>query len=508
MCDRTPVPPADAVWGTTPDTAARGTTPPDQAARGLIAAAYAAFSAFGAFWGVWGASVPRVQARAGISVGELGFALLFVGAGALPAMLLAGRALDRWGQAVAAATIAVLGAVGAGAVVAGRGLASLCVGLTLVGAASGAADVAMNSLIGRAERLVDRPVIARAHGVFSTAVVASSLAAGAAYAVSPRPVTVFLAAAALCLLAAAYMLKRLPAQTDARRTGADRHRDRTATTDADAADAVAAAAVATIAAGSNAADADAADAVAADAVAAAGGAGRSRTGPRIGPLVLVGVLGALAFASENAHQSWAAVFAQDELHAGAGLAAVAPAVFAATVAVTRLSLGTVRAAPARTVLLAGAVASAVGAVVVAAARSFPVAAVGLVVVGAGTAVLFPTLLSIVTRHIAESHRGRATSIVSTVSYLGFLLGPVYVGAWADHAGLRVAMLAVAAIAVALFALAPPLLRLSGFTAAPPPNAPPDTASERTEASSPDTASERAEAKADADAVRALPESAP
>ena len=43
-----------------------------------------------------------MQDQAGVSDGELGLALLFVGAGALPAMLLVGRALDRWGLQVAA----------------------------------------------------------------------------------------------------------------------------------------------------------------------------------------------------------------------------------------------------------------------------------------------------------------------------------------------------------------------------------------------------------------------
>jgi MFS family permease len=52
--------------------------------------------------------------------------------------------------------------------------------------------------------------------------------------------------------------------------------------------------------------------------------------------------------------------------------------------------------------------------------------------------------------------------VTIVSYLGFIAGPVYVGLWADALGLRTAMLAVAALGVALFALVPALLRLSGF----------------------------------------------
>jgi MFS family permease len=50
-----------------------------------------------------------------------------------------------------------------------------------------------------------------------------------------------------------------------------------------------------------------------------------------------------------------------------------------------------------------------------------------------------------------------------VSYLGFLVGPVYVGLWADAVGLRGAMLAVAALAVGLFVLTPALLHLSGFS---------------------------------------------
>src|SRR4051812_1662327 len=82
--------------------------------RRVIASAFVAFAAFGSFWGVWGASVPRVQRQVAISAGQLGFALLFVGAGALPAMLLVGRALDRWGLGVAAVVISALGGVGAG----------------------------------------------------------------------------------------------------------------------------------------------------------------------------------------------------------------------------------------------------------------------------------------------------------------------------------------------------------------------------------------------------------
>lgn len=383
--------------------------------RNLIASAFVAFAAFGAFWGVWGASVPNVRDRAGVTNGQLGLALLFVGAGALPAMLLVGRALDRWGLKVAALVLSALGVIGAGLALTAVNLPSLCIGLTLVGASSGAADVAMNSVAGRAEAIVDRPVITRAHGVFSTFVVLATLGTGLASAASLPLAVPFIAVAVLSLIAGASMLKTLPPHV-----AAPEH-DHTSSRNPSVA-----------------------------------------TGSRIVPLLLVGALGALAFASENAHQSWSAVFAHDQLHSGTGLASVAPAVFAATVAITRFSIGGLKAAHAQTVLLAGALAAAAGAAIIAAAPNLFVAALGLAVAAAGTAVLFPTLLGIVSRNVDETRRGRATSIVTTVSYLGFLLGPVYVGFLADATGLRGAMLAVAALAVALFVLIPALLRLSGF----------------------------------------------
>src|ERR671912_1734479 len=142
-------------------------------------AAYAGFAAFGGFWGVWGASVPAVREQAGLSDGQLGTALLFVGAGALPAMLLTGPAVDRWGHRLTAFLLIALGVAGVAVARTGQGFISLSVGLAVLGATSGAVDVAINAAAGSAERASSRPVIARAHGVFSASVVVASLASGA-----------------------------------------------------------------------------------------------------------------------------------------------------------------------------------------------------------------------------------------------------------------------------------------------------------------------------------------
>jgi MFS family permease len=388
--------------------------------RQLVTASYLAAAPFGAFWGTWGSAVPRIRDQAGLDDAQLGTALLFISAGALPAMLLTGRALDRWGLRCAALAVVALGGAGLAAAMTAGGLASLCCGLVGVGMASGAVDVAMNSVGGRAEHRSSRPIITRAGAVFSTAVVMSSLGAGAAFALGAPTWVPFAVVLLLSALAGAAIHRTLPASPSGPEPAAP----------------------------------------------------SGTTGIRmpVVPLLLVGVLGALAFASENAHQSWGAVFLADVLAAGPGLSAIAPAAFAAVVAATRFAVSRLKPAHAPMVLVLGSVVAAGGATVTARAPSVPVALTGLVLAAAGTAPLFPTLLSIVSRNVVESSRGRATSIVTIVSYLGFLLGPVYVGLWASAAGLRGAMIAVAALGLALAALTRPLLALSRYAVTPQPAA--------------------------------------
>jgi hypothetical protein len=260
----------------------------------------------------------------------------------------------------------------------------LCMALACLGAASGAADVAINAAAGSAQRAAGGPVVTRAHATFSAAVVLASLATGAMRALDLPVATAF----ALVAVAAA-----------------------------------AVAGVLVVSAGGP------------PVVERAGRRSLRALGVRVGPLLVLGGLGALAFAVENAHQSWSALYLGDELGAGPALAAAGPAVFAAVVAVTRFAAGAFGAAP-PTVVVAG----------------------GALLAAGGTAVLFPTLLNVLTARVDDAVRGTATSVVTTVSYLGFLAGPVYVGRWADAVGLPGAMLAVAALAVGLAVLAAATLR--------------------------------------------------
>jgi MFS family permease len=370
--------------------------------------AFAGFAVFGAFWGAWGASIPAIREQAGVTDGQLGAALLFIGAGALPAMPLSGRAVDRWGLRVTAALIALLGGAGLLVAAGARDLVTLALALALLGAVSGAADVGINTAAGSAERASDRPVVTRAHATFSAAVVAASLLTGALRGLDAPVVAPFvLVAGAAAAVAIAFVRAGVAPE---RRDALDRPRR------------------------------------------------AARPAVPLAPLLVLGGLGALAFAVENAHQSWSALYLEDELRAGPAVAAAGPAVFAAVIAVTRFATANVAAAHPTAVMVAGSALAAAGTAIVAGAGGVPVGLAGLALAAAGTAALFPTLMSVLTATVPDARRGAATSVVSTVAYLGFLAGPVYVGTWAGAVGLPGAMLAVAGLAVLLAVLAAAAVR--------------------------------------------------
>ena len=371
-------------------------------------AAFAAFAAFGLFWGLWGAALPALRSQAGLSQGELGTALLCIGLGALPAMLVTGRLIERVGFRVVSILLPLLGATGIAVALAAHNLTTLALASLAVGATSGASDVAINALAAQSERLTARPVLTRAHGVFSGAVVVASLAAGAALGRGVPLEVVFAVVAGLMAVLVAGT-RRFIAESGAAE------------------------------------------------VAAPARAGASRR-VAVLPFVVLGGVGALAFAAENAHQSWGSVLLTDEFSASPQIAALAPATFAAVAALARLTLAPLSLSHPKALLLAGGALATGGSVVLAASTSVAMAIAGLAIAASGTAVLFPTLLSDGLRDIPQARQARATSVIATAAYLGCLFGPVYVAFIVERVGLRGAFVAVAALALFFTLVATPIVK--------------------------------------------------
>jgi hypothetical protein len=356
------------------------------------------FAAFGAFWGAWGAVLPAVQSHARVDDGQLGIALLCIGAGALVSMRSAGTLVDRWGATALPATLVAFGAAAALPGLA-TSTASLCAVLLVLGATSGAVDVAINAEGTRTEAANGQPVLSLAHGTFSACVVVGSLATGALRAADAGAELV-LGLVGVAVIAVAIALWRVPAPGGA----------------------IVPARMAL------------------------------RHVPRM--LVVLGALCALAFFVENAWQSWGAVHLESDLDASPALGALAPALFAGAAAASRMG-GHILVGRFDEILImrAGATAGAAGTLLAALAPSAALALVGIVIAGAGISICAPIRFSIAGRSADEAVRGAAVSIVTTIAYLGFLVGPAAVGLMADATTLRASLAAVAGVAVLLAVLA-------------------------------------------------------
>jgi MFS family permease len=372
------------------------------------------FIAFGLFWGAWGALLPAVQVSSRSTDGQLGAALLMIGLGALLSMRLTGRLIDSLGTAVLPVAMAVFAVVGVLPAFATSPVALGAV-LLLLGAASGATDVAINAAGVRAEERSKRPVMNLAHAWFSASVVVASLgtamlrAAGAGPKLILGTVFVPVAFVAMFVMASAVFGAREEFALVALRA----HR------------------------GSLASGWDV----------------RALRPPM--PLIVFGCLGALAYLVENAWQSWGAVHMQTSLHASAAMSSTAPAVFASAAAAGRFAGNAMtRRFDPIWLLSAGALTAAAGTLLAATTRSPFIGLVGIGVAGLGTSVCAPTVISLAAAWAGPERKGVAVSIVTTVAYVGFLVGPAGVGLASSLTSLSTALSGVAVVAVLLAVLAP------------------------------------------------------
>ena len=362
------------------------------------ARALVGFAAFGAFWGTWGASLPRVQVETGLSDAELGTALLWIGAGALLSIRWVGGLTDRAERWVLPLSVGALGLAAVVPVFA-SGVVALSAALLVLGVCSGAADAAINSAAVRAES-AGRPVVSLAHGLFSAAVVASSLAVAALSHAGRGRAWALVVAGAVLIAAAALTtgLSRPPAVERERNSG--------------------------------------------------------RRARWSWPLLVLGSLAALAYLVENAWQSWGAI----QLHATVGaslkVAALAPALFALAAASGRLGGHHLASVASPSALFGASAALAAGGSLLAAlAHTTAWALAGIAVAGLGTSVCAPILIGLAGRARPDA-QGAATGTVITLAYLGFVFGPAVIGLAAGASTLPTALVGVAVVAGVLAAAGP------------------------------------------------------
>jgi MFS family permease len=358
---------------------------------------FAGFFAFGVFWGAWAAVLPAVKAGAGATDAQLGVALLCVAAGALTAMLVTGALADRFGpRATAGAFAGFAAAVCVPAFT--RSVVALGLSLLVLGAFLGAVDVTINGAVANLEReRGHRSLMNQAHALFPLGSLAGAGAAAIARGAGASAEAILVTIALLLLGVGLANL------------AADHPR------------------------------------------VVAGATARFRL-VRARALVVLGVVCALGFMIENGLESWSAVQLSDTLGAGPAVSGLGPAAFAAAMIAGRLVIAQIAGRVTGRLLAAAALLSAAGLVVVAVAGSPAAALAGVAVAGFGVAGVAPTVLGVGGRIAPEGERSAAIATVTTVSYFGFLVGPVLVGGVAGAVGLRGGLAALAFVALLLAAL--------------------------------------------------------
>ena len=389
-----------------PNTAARSPRPPLPTTARLAVAAL--FFVNGALIGSWVARIPAIKAGLGLSDGVFGLALLAMAGGALVAMPLTGGLSARFGSHRVTQTLTLVYAALLPALALAPNLWVLLAVLFVFGFGHGGMDVGMNAQAVAVQKRYPGSIMSSFHALFSTGGLVGAAAGGW---IATRGLTPFwhfaLMGGAMGLLASLTFPHLIDDRQDARSPGE----------------------------------------------AIVGNAHPLFVRPT-GTLALLGVLAFCAMVGEGAMADWSALFLRRVLGTGEGLAAAGYAAFSITMAVARFSgdwLST-RLGPVALVRLGGAL--ALGGFALALGIPHPAAAfVGFACVGAGFATVVPMAFNAAGR-TSGLPAGLALASVTTLGYLGFLLGPPIIGFAAQSVGLKHALLLLVGTSALVVVLAP------------------------------------------------------
>lgn len=353
--------------------------------------ALAAFAAMGILWGSFAAVLPDLKTMLGVDERTLGFLIFFTPIAAVTAMLLAPRAGTALGRvALPVASIAMALAFilpGNTATIWLFPLAMMC-----CGAGTGLTDVLMNARVSAMENEHKLPLMNLTHSAYSFGYAGGAIGTGLMRGADWGPGKVL---TTMALIAAALALATL--ERDGTIHGLRRPKDGTSA-----------------------------------------------------QLGLVPVIGGgivlIAFLTENAAENWSALHIEQTLGGSPTQGSMGPAAMALTMAVARLfGQGLATRVAGTTLLTGGAIISASGALIAAAATSPAMAYAGFIIMGIGSSVIAPTAFSLVGQLAEPAARARAVARATLFGYFGYFFGPPLVGVIAGTFGLRFAFVFAAAV---------------------------------------------------------------
>ncbi|MDX3110098.1 MFS transporter [Nonomuraea angiospora] len=356
----------------------------------------------------WVTRTPDIRDRLEASTGQMGLILFGLSLGSMIGILCSGRLTSRYGTRPVIGTGTALVVVSLAVISAGALLSSVPVvvaGLCGFGVGVGAGDVAANVDAADIERVTGKTTLPTLHGCFSLGTV---VGAGAGIAATAARLPAHWHLAAVTLISAAiflYAMRAIPAGTG---------------------------------------------------IGVPGQAGSGGTESKVwkdGRLLLIGAIVLAMALAEGAANDWLPLLMVDGHGLDAASGSLVYAGFAAAMTIGRFSGSFFLDRFGRTaVIRASAVSGALGLVLVIFSDNAVLAGAAVLFWGLGAALGFPVALS-AAGETGPNETARV-SLVATIGYVAFLVGPPGLGFLGDHWGLRAAMLVVLAFVASAVLLAP------------------------------------------------------
>jgi len=356
---------------------------PSSALRRARLATALTFAFNGFLWAAWVPHIPSVKSQLGLSDAALGFALLGPAIGSMISMPLIGRATTRWGSGRVTTAMAFTSYLFIVAPGLAWNLPSLFGALLLWGIAAGGLDVTMNAQAVQVEKSYRRPIMSSFHAWWSvgtvTGTVAGSIGAGIGLSLARQQfgLAVILALVTLWSMRQFIADHRTEEHPDGRRVFELR-------------------------------------------------------------LVLLGIAGICALLAEGSAGDWSPVYLRDDLGVAVGHAGLAYGAFTLLMTTGRLigdrvvqALGRARSLGLLAAL--GGLGMSGGLL----AHNLVGAMIGFGCLGLGLSVLVPVFFS--TAADGPGAAGPKLAVVSSFSYLGFLIGPAALGPLASATSIHSAL---------------------------------------------------------------------
>ena len=349
------------------------------------------FGALGFSYGTWTSRLPAIKGNLGLSTSQVSVVLLFAALGAIFSFPVTAAALHKLGSRGASLVSGTLLAMGLVIFGLAPTWALACGVMCLYGVLASTMDVAMNAQGMEVERATAQPVMSRLHAVFSLGTMAGAFFASCITSVTTSVPLHFVVAALIVL--AAVLLPRAGLIADAKPID---------------------------------------------------GGTRSFALPR-GAALLIGAMAFLGMIVEGSMVDWSTLYLKERAGASQQIAPLGIASLQGTMLVTRWFGDRARVRwGTRKLLFGGSLIAGVSLAVALIVGGIVPALVGFALFGFGVATVSPCVYAAGARE-----GGVALAAVMTLGSLGFLVGPLVIGAVAQATNLSWGMAVVAAAAIAL-----------------------------------------------------------